>query len=70
MKRIRGEVEQTGKPVTILKRGRPVALLAPSALGQNEYPQLALFGTVEILGNVVEPVLPAGDWEAESDPGL
>ncbi|MEA2601393.1 MAG: hypothetical protein QOF89_2385 [Acidobacteriota bacterium] len=26
------------------------------------------FGTVEILGDVVGPVLPATDWEAESDP--
>lgn len=63
------EVEQTGEPVTILKRGRPVARLVPPELGQRKYPQHALFGTVEILGDVVEPVLPAGDWEAENDPG-
>ena len=62
------EVEQTGEPVTILKRGRPVARLVPPELGQHKYPQHALFGTVEILGDVVEPVLPASDWEAESDP--
>jgi prevent-host-death family protein len=50
------EVERTGEPVTILKRGRPVARLVPPALGQNEYPQQVLFGTVKILGDVVEPV--------------
>jgi prevent-host-death family protein len=62
------EVQQTGETVTILKRGRPVARLVPPALGKSEYPQRGLFGTVEILGDVIEPVLPAGEWEAESDP--
>ena len=63
------EVERTGEPVTILKRGRPVARLVPPAVGDSEYPQQALFGTVEILGDIVEPVLPAMDWEAEGGPG-
>jgi len=40
------------------------------ALGESEYPQRSLIGTVEILGDVVEPVLPAKEWEAESDPDL
>lgn len=62
------EVERTGEPVTILKRGRPVARLVPPALGQSRYPQHSLFGTVEILGDIVEPVLPAEDWEAEGEP--
>ena len=51
------EVERTGEPVTILKRGRPVARLVPPELGQSEFPQKVLFGTVEILGDVVEPAL-------------
>jgi prevent-host-death family protein len=59
------EVERTGEPVTILKRGRPVARLLPPVPEQGRYPQDALFGTVEILGDVLEPVLPAEDWEAE-----
>ena len=62
------QVERTGEPVTILKRGRPVARLVPPSLGSGEYPQHALFGTVKILGDVVEPVLPATDWEAEGEP--
>lgn len=53
------EVDRTGEPVTILKRGRPVARLVPPELGQSEFPQQALFGTVEILGEIIEPVLPA-----------
>jgi prevent-host-death family protein len=62
------EVERTGEPVTILKRGRPVARLVPPAVGPSKYPQHALFGTVEILGDLLEPVLPASDWEAENGP--
>ena len=60
------EVERTGEPVTILKRGRPVARLVPPA-GQSKYPQHTLFGTVEVLGDILEPVLPASDWEAERE---
>jgi prevent-host-death family protein len=63
------EVERTGEPVTILKRGRAVARLVPPSMGQSRYPQQVLFGTVEILGDIVEPVLPAEDWEAEGKPG-
>jgi len=60
------EVERTGEPVTILKRGRPVARLLPPARGEGKYPQDSLKGTVKILGDVIEPVLPAELWEAES----
>jgi antitoxin (DNA-binding transcriptional repressor) of toxin-antitoxin stability system len=63
------EIERTGEWVTILKEGRPVARLVPLALGKGEYPQQALFGTVKILGDIVEPALSATDWDAEGDPG-
>jgi prevent-host-death family protein len=59
------EVERTGEPVTILKRGRPVARLLPTVPTEGRYPQHALRGTVEFLGDVIEPALPAQDWDAE-----
>lgn len=59
------EVERTGEPITILKRGRPVARLVPPVLEEGAYPQSSLLGTVEFLGDVVEPVLPAEAWESE-----
>jgi prevent-host-death family protein len=59
------EVERTGEPVTILKRGRAVARLVPPTRGEGKYPQDSLKGTVKILGDVIEPVLPAEMWEAE-----
>ncbi|MBW8874006.1 MAG: type II toxin-antitoxin system Phd/YefM family antitoxin [Acidobacteria bacterium] len=59
------EVERTGETVVILKRGRPVARLVPPILGQEKYPQRSLGGTVEILGDILEPVLPAKPADLE-----
>jgi prevent-host-death family protein len=59
------EVAQTGQPVTILKRGRPIAQLIPPVPRLGRYPQEALLGTVQIHGDVVAPVLPAGTWDIE-----
>ena len=62
------EVNRTGQPVTILKRGKPVAQLVPPAQPAGLYPQQTLFGSVRILGDIVEPVLAPEDWEAEGNP--
>jgi prevent-host-death family protein len=59
------EVSRTGEPITILKRGRPVACLVPPLASEAKHPQLTLKGTFEILGDIVEPATPAEDWEAE-----
>lgn len=59
------EVERTGETVTILKRGRAVARLLPPVPAEGRYPQHALFGTVRVVGDVVEPVLPAEAWDTE-----
>lgn len=55
------EVASRGEEITILKRGRPVARLVP--IPDQPYPQLALSGTVEILGDIVSPL--EETWEAE-----
>lgn len=57
------EVIETGQAVTILKRGKPVAQLVPPVPRKSGYPQEALFGTVEIHGDIIEPVLDAKIWE-------
>lgn len=59
------EVKRTGEPVTILKRGKPVAQLLPPVPREAAYPQYALRGTVEIHGDIIEPPLPADAWDAE-----
>ncbi len=59
------EVASTGEPVTILKRGKPVAQLVPSVPRGEKYPQHEIIGTVRIVSDIIEPVLPPDDWEAE-----
>ena len=57
-------VKETGQEVLILKRGRPVAQLVPPRDLSGSYPQKTLKGTVKIVGNIVEPAIPEGDWES------
>ena len=57
-------VQSTGERVLILKRGRPVAELLPASQARAEYPQLELKGTVTVLGNILEPVVPEEHWES------
>ena len=59
-------VHDTREVITILKRGRPVAQLTPPLLPEQGYPQDELRGSVQVLGDIVSPVLPAAAWEAES----
>ena len=56
-------VQSTGEPVLILKRGRPVAELSPARRSQAEYPQMELEGTVTIIGDIIEPVIPEEHWD-------
>lgn len=63
------EVQRTGEPVTILKRGKPVARLVPAVEGEEPFPQDTLEGTVRIRGDIVGPVLPPEAWDAEQQPG-
>ena len=60
------EVNATREPITILKRGRAVAQLTPPLLPDKGYPQDELLGSVQVLGDIESPVLPASAWEAES----
>ncbi len=62
------EVAKEGEPITILKRGKPVAQLIPPLPCLHEYPQQALVGTVTILGDVVSPSHSSKEWEAEGSP--
>ena len=53
------EVQKTGEQVTILKRGKPVALLAP--VPPIRYPQDDMIGTVTILGDIMSPTVDDAD---------
>jgi prevent-host-death family protein len=61
------EVAETGEHIMILKRGRPVAELVPPVSRDRRLPQESIMGTIEILGDVVQPALPSDAWEVLRD---
>lgn len=61
--KIMDQVRSTREPVTITKKGRPVAKLVPADT-QPEDIFGCLKGEIEIVGDVVSPAVPLEDWEA------
>jgi len=61
------EVFATGRPVTILKRGKPVAQLVPLVQREQGWPQTMLAGSVEIVGDIIDPTLDSEAREDESE---
>ena len=57
------QVRSTRTPVVITNRGKPVAKLVPADPPEPWVPG-RLAGKIEILGDIVSPVVPAEDWEA------
>jgi prevent-host-death family protein len=59
------EVERTGEPVSISKRGRIVArLVPPRSLKETRYPQRALKGTGKTLADIIIPAVSVEAWDA------
>ena len=58
------QVQATGEPMLIMKRGRPVAELWLASRTDAEYPQTALKGTVTVVGDIAAPVLPEDRWDS------
>ena len=56
-------VKVTRVPVVITKRGKPVAKLVPADEFRSDVFD-SLKGKIEILGDIVSPVVPAEDWDA------
>ena len=59
------QVARSGEPITITKRGKPVAQLVPVRPSNVRYPQDSLRGTVQVLGDIVSPAVPAADCDVE-----
>lgn len=55
------QVAETGRPLTITKRGKVVAQLIPPPSDVVGFPQNSLFGTVQVLGDIVGPSLLTAD---------
>jgi prevent-host-death family protein len=56
------EIEQHGGPITITRRGRPVAVLGPAKKRTWKSPRGSLAGMAEIVGDIVNPETPSL-WE-------
>jgi len=61
--KIMDDVNLTREPVTITKKGRPVAKLVPADVKPHD-----VFGCLkdemEIVGDILAPLVPPEDWEA------
>jgi len=62
------EVAVFGEPIVILRRGKPVARVIRAVNGEEDYPQHTLKGTVDVVGDIVSPVLPPEAWASCHDP--
>jgi prevent-host-death family protein len=53
-------VEQTGRPILVARRGRPIAQISP--VGKRRI-MGCMEGTAKIVGNIESPTIEAQDWE-------
>jgi prevent-host-death family protein len=60
------EVRRTGEEVTITKRGVPIAILCSVRPTGHRYPQDALKGSVQVVGDILGPAVPPEWWEANA----
>jgi prevent-host-death family protein len=58
------DVARTGEPLIVTKHGKALARVIPNTGSGAGHPQESLTGSVTVLGDVVEPVLPAEAWDA------
>jgi prevent-host-death family protein len=59
------QVARTGERVTVTKRGRPVAQVVPVVDADDGVsPQQRIMGAIEVVGDVISPVLPPEAWNA------
>ena len=62
-------VRMTGAPVRVTRFGKPVAEIRPPTSTEKMAPRKLGFmrGTIEIVGDIVEPAIPEDEGEALSD---
>ena len=57
------QVSSTRTSILITKRGKPVAKLVPVDQSRSQVFD-SLMGKIEILGDIVSPLVPPEDWDA------
>jgi prevent-host-death family protein len=58
------DVARTGKPLLVTKRGKPLARLTAADNSRSSSPQDTLRHSVQTLGDVIAPTIPAAAWDA------
>jgi prevent-host-death family protein len=62
------QVRKTKKPIRVTRFGTPVAeVVPPSPVAEGQHWLGSMKDTIEILGDVVSPVIEETDWEALRD---
>jgi prevent-host-death family protein len=61
------QVDKTRQPLRITRHGRPVAELVPAGPDRKQKFLGDMAGTVEILGDIVSPVIDLDEFEAYRD---
>ena len=62
--KVMDQVQATREPVTITKRGKPVAKLVPVETRGDDDVFGCLKGVMEIIGDIESPAVPPEEWEA------
>lgn len=57
------EVSRTGKELVITRHGKEIAVISPAKPSKSRNGFGIAKGTIEIVGDIVEPVADAQDWE-------
>ena len=59
------QVRKTKKPIRVTRFGKPVADVIPPSLNEERADWLgSMADSIEILGDIVSPVMAENDWEA------
>jgi prevent-host-death family protein len=59
---VMNEIQATGEPVIVTKRGKPVVKVVP-VKSENDDIFGFMAGDVEIVGDIESPVVPLKDWK-------
>ncbi len=57
-------IRKTGESIIVTKWGKPLVKVIPARSARAATPQDKLLGSVKILGDIIEPIIPAAIWEA------
>ena len=56
------DIQATGEPVVVTKRGKPVVKVVPAAAGKSDLFGF-MAGRMKIVGDIESPVLPLKQWK-------